>query len=121
MASDYRYELTETASQDLDHIISYIVEDLLNPHATTSLVETLTDTLEMLCQEPDAGTPVENRYLLRRDVRKVFVKNLIVYYIFDAKLLNIIVSTFDMDYILIKQENFDRAMDALAKSGYEII
>lgn len=31
------------------------------------------------------------------------------------------VSTFDTDYILVKQENFDRAMDALAKSGYEII
>jgi hypothetical protein len=31
------------------------------------------------------------------------------------------VSTFDTDYILVKQENFDRAMDALTKSGYEII
>ena len=91
MASDYQYELTETASQDLDHIISYIVEDLLNRSAATSLVEALRIELDMLCHEPSAGVPVENRYLLRNDVRKVFVKNFVIYYIPDKDVQKIIV------------------------------
>ncbi len=31
------------------------------------------------------------------------------------------VSTFNTDYILVKQENFARALDALAAAGYEIV
>ena len=30
------------------------------------------------------------------------------------------VSTFNTDYILVKQENFDRAMDVLGEAGYEV-
>lgn len=30
------------------------------------------------------------------------------------------VSTYNTDYILVKEESFDRAMDALAAAGYEI-
>lgn len=31
------------------------------------------------------------------------------------------VSTFNTDYILVKSENFNRAMDVLSKAGYEIL
>lgn len=31
------------------------------------------------------------------------------------------VSTFNTDYILVKEENFDRALKALAMAGYEIV
>ena len=31
-----------------------------------------------------------------------------------------VVSTFDTDYVLVKAENFDRALDALRAEGYEI-
>lgn len=31
-----------------------------------------------------------------------------------------VVSTFNTDYILVKEENFDRALEALALAGYEI-
>ena len=31
------------------------------------------------------------------------------------------VSTFNTDYILVKAENFDRAMEVLAAEGYEVI
>lgn len=30
------------------------------------------------------------------------------------------VSTYNTDYILIKEENYDRAMNALAEAGYEV-
>ena len=31
------------------------------------------------------------------------------------------VSTYNTDYILVKEENFDRAMEALEKAGYEVV
>ena len=31
------------------------------------------------------------------------------------------VSTFNTDYILVKEENFDRTMDVLAAAGYEVV
>ena len=31
------------------------------------------------------------------------------------------VSTFNTDYILVKEENFDRALDILAAEGYRIV
>lgn len=31
------------------------------------------------------------------------------------------ISTFNTDYILVKAEHFDRAMDILAKSGYDVV
>ena len=31
------------------------------------------------------------------------------------------VSTFNTDYILVKEENFDRALKALASAGYDIV
>lgn len=32
-----------------------------------------------------------------------------------------VVSTFNTDYILVKEENFDRALKALVSSGYDIV
>ena len=31
------------------------------------------------------------------------------------------VSTYNMDYILVKRENFDRALTVLAEAGYEVV
>ena len=38
----------------------------------------------------------------------------------DNKIGIFAVSTYNTDYILVKEENFDRALEALAKAGYEI-
>lgn len=32
-----------------------------------------------------------------------------------------VISTFNTDYILVKEENFDRALEVLASAGYEIV
>ncbi len=39
----------------------------------------------------------------------------------DNKIGIFAVSTFNTDYILVKEENFDRALEALASSGYDIV
>ena len=38
----------------------------------------------------------------------------------DNKIGIFAVSTYNTDYILVKEENFDRALDVLSKAGYEI-
>lgn len=37
------------------------------------------------------------------------------------KIGTFVVSTFNTDYILVKEENFDRALKALSSAGYEIV
>ncbi len=91
MASDYQYELTDIALQDIDHIVAYIVRQLFNPAAVASLTDALTEKLEMLCGQPDMGTPVRNKYVMRDDIRKLFIKNLVVYYFPDHEAQKIIV------------------------------
>ena len=39
----------------------------------------------------------------------------------DNKIGIFAVSTYNTDYILVKEENFERALDVLAQEGYEII
>jgi len=39
----------------------------------------------------------------------------------DNKIGIFAISTFNTDYILVKKENFDRAMNVLAKAGYSVI
>ncbi|KAG4105267.1 ACT domain-containing protein [Neocallimastix lanati (nom. inval.)] len=39
----------------------------------------------------------------------------------DHKIGIFAVSTFNTDYILVKSENFDRAMDVLSKEGYTVL
>ena len=38
----------------------------------------------------------------------------------EEKIAIFAVSTYDTDYVLTKKENFDRALETLAKAGYEI-
>ena len=38
----------------------------------------------------------------------------------DNKIVIFAVSTYNTDYILVKKENFDRAMQVLAEAGYEV-
>lgn len=39
----------------------------------------------------------------------------------DAKIGIFAISTYNTDYVLMKQENFQRAMELLASAGYEVL
>lgn len=91
MESDYRYSLTEIAQDDFSRIIDYIVNTLLNPAAASSLADKIEDTLENLCRTPFTGTEVHNPFLTTDNVRKILVKNYILYYVVDPDSKEIIV------------------------------
>ncbi len=92
MASDlFSYRLTSDAESDIDEIFSYITNDLSNPEAAASFADELVRHIRTLCHSPKIGTPVINDYLLRDDIRKIFVRNYIVYYGIDEESQNIII------------------------------
>ncbi len=84
MADDtYRYILTENANADVEEILEYIATELANPDAATAFVDAMDEKLETVCQAPKMGRAVENQYYKRTDIRRILVKNYIVYYLID--------------------------------------
>ena len=49
----YRIKVTEHAHNDLDQIVSYIVEELGNPPAALSLLATVENVYEKLAETPN--------------------------------------------------------------------
>ena len=84
MPSDaYSFRFTDNAYAELDEILNYISSALTNKEAAAAFLDELKSKIDEICQFPQSGQIVENEYLLRSEVRKVFVKNYIVYYLAD--------------------------------------
>lgn len=77
------YRFSDTAREDMDDIYDYISFELRNPDAAGAFFDEFERKVEDICKSPKSGHPVSNEYVLRDDVRKLFVKNYIVYYIPD--------------------------------------
>ena len=106
MASEqFTYRFTKVAEADIDETLSYITNRLGNPDAATDFADELEEKLGKLCKSPKTGKLVENEFLVRRDVRRILVKNYIAYYLVDDAGMKIIVlrvvySRRDQDIIL---------------------
>ena len=106
MASErYSYILTEIAEADVEDAFDYISNKLLNPEAASAFADELENILEEICRTPKSGRPVSNPYLKRNDIRRVLIKNYIVYYLIDesgAKIvvLRVVYNRRDQDKIL---------------------
>ena len=90
----YDYVLTDIAESDIDEAFSYIAINLGNVVAASSLADAFMEQIENFCLHPRAGTPVENEFLKRDDVRYFLVKNYIVYYVVDDVSRKIVVLRF---------------------------
>ena len=77
----FTWLLTEIAEADVDDILDYIANTLVNPNAATAFADELEERLEEVCKAPKTGRLVENEFLKMEDVRRILVKNYIVYYI----------------------------------------
>ena len=87
----YSFVLTEIAEEDVDEILDYIANDLLNPEAAADFADELSEKLEEVCKMPKTGRPVHNPYLKRDDVRRILVKNYIAYYLINEEKSQIVV------------------------------
>ena len=91
MKADYSYFFTETAETDYLDIVRYIADELQNPEAADSFTDALEEALFELCRLPKAGHIVENRYLKRKDVRRILIKHYVAYYLIDDEQKRIVV------------------------------
>lgn len=80
MASKYSYLLTELAIADIDDILSYTIGTLSNSASAASFMDELEDKLADICKNPQIGSLASNPFILDKRLRKVLVKNYIVYY-----------------------------------------
>ena len=59
----FTWLLTEIAEADVDDILDYIANTLVNPDAATAFADELEEKLNEVCKAPKAGRLVENEFL----------------------------------------------------------
>lgn len=91
MDFEYSYKFTEKAENDLDEIIRYIREKLLNPSAAVSFFKRVFESIDNLRKFPLSGMLVENEFLQNKNIRRVVADNYIIYYLTDEAQREIIV------------------------------
>ena len=83
MAADYSFSFTNTAAPDLDETLNYISGELSNPIAAQSFLQKMETTISAIRTSPLSGSPVENPYVKRNNIRKTMVGNYVLYYLPD--------------------------------------
>ena len=76
----YKIFITKDADNDLDEIISYIVNTLNNPIAAADFLNKLEDGYKSVATNPEMFAYCTDKRLRLSGYRKFFVKNYIVFY-----------------------------------------
>ena len=105
MASDFRYEFTDSASRDLDDILNYIAVNLKNPEAAKDFFDGIKAEIRNICSFPGSAEEVENEFIILQGVRRVTVGSYNLYYYPNESkrtvtVLRIIYGKRDLNYIL---------------------
>lgn len=105
MASEFKYEFTDSASRDLDEILSYVSYELKNPQAAKDLLDGIKAEINNICSFPFSGEEVKNEFVILQGVRRVTVGNYNLYYYPNESkrtvtVLRIIYGKRDLNYIL---------------------
>ena len=106
MDSEYTYEFTQKALNDLDKIIGYIAEDLLNSTAAKAFYEKVFKKIGVLCSFPEAGRFVDNKLITDKTVRRFLIDDYILYY--KVEIENKVIQIIDIVYGKINLERIYR-------------
>ena len=79
----YKLIITKPAEQDLNDIVSYMVNDLSAPKAASDFLDAVSDCYGYLRQTPGMYALCSNPSLNARHYRKAVIKNYILVYRFD--------------------------------------
>ena len=101
------YYFVDKAKQDLDDILLYMSDVLLNKYAAESFFTTLVSKLDLLCSFPNIGKDVENDSIIEKGIKRINVKSYYLYYYFEENnktiwILRIIHQKRDIDTIIKK-------------------
>lgn len=91
MATDYSFFFTDTAVTDLEETLNYISAELSSPAAANNFILKLETAVSAIRKFPLSGSPVENPYVKRNDIRKTLVGNYVLYYIPDQEKHQIVI------------------------------
>ena len=83
MASEYSYQLTKSAAEDLDEAVDYMTNTLGNRMAAAAFINTVESTIEKICAFPQIGPEVKNDYISVSGIRKKAIGNFLLYYLPD--------------------------------------
>ncbi len=105
MASEYSYQLTRKALEDLDDAVGYIANKLGSPSSASAFLEKMESALSEICSYPKIVPSVRNDYLNIHGIRKNAVGNFLLYFLPDEKnqmitILRIVYGKRDTDTIL---------------------
>jgi len=81
----YQLEFLPIARQDMIDIARYIGHELLNPTAAEKLADAMIDAAEMLTDFPYINAIHQSIKPLKKEYRKLIVKNYIMFYWVDEK------------------------------------
>lgn len=76
----YKYLFTDKAQKDLDNILDYLTNHICNVYAAKSFYVLLNERLALVCDFPESNPIIENRFLGFHEVRKMLIKNYLLYY-----------------------------------------
>ena len=74
---------TDVAQKDLDNILDYLTNHLCNFNAAKSFY-LLNERIALACDFPESNPIIENRFLGFHEVRKMVIKNYLLYYYVDV-------------------------------------
>ena len=105
MDSEYSFQFTEKAEEDLDDVISYMTDTLGSPASASAFMDNVEETIEKLCLFPKSGPAVVNEYVKTSGIRRKAIGNSLLYYLPDEQkriltVLRIIYGKRDADAIL---------------------
>lgn len=88
----YKVEFLPVAKQDLREIALYISNDLCNPTAAVNLVEEIVEATEKLSDFPYSHPMYYPLRPLKKEYRKILIKNYMVFYSVDEQQKNVAIS-----------------------------
>lgn len=80
MENNYVLDIAPLAAIDLEEAFRYISEELQNPDAAFALINEIDKALDKVCLFPESFPLIQNKYVKDKTVRKLPVKNYIVFY-----------------------------------------
>ncbi len=76
----YALKIYPRAQADLEDILRYISESLCNPGAAVALIDDLKEALDLVCLNPFMCSLIRSRLIKDKTLRKLIVKNYIIFY-----------------------------------------
>ncbi|MCD7750275.1 MAG: type II toxin-antitoxin system RelE/ParE family toxin [Clostridiales bacterium] len=76
----YALNIYPRAQADLEDIFRYISEELCNPSAAAALIDDIDESLDRVCLNPLMCPLVRSSLIKDKTLRKLIVKNYIVFY-----------------------------------------